>query len=190
MTLTEKSGHMAWCALMALALAREEGGVQSPAQENLFLTRWLATALKQRRFPREVTPDIQWLLKQGRQLGIRAKLTSKLNYLWHSCAEPVSVQSDLYRLTFIIEQLKSQGWVNAVVSDGDWGSEGLAEEYNDTDTLLVRKSALTYGFSDGGKLIAPVEFLVTGNLSACIAVFQAQALPGVMLTPDRITIQP
>lgn len=35
MTLREKSGHLAWCALVALALA----------QENLFLTRWLASKL-------------------------------------------------------------------------------------------------------------------------------------------------
>ncbi|EGO0706513.1 hypothetical protein ITK37_004978 [Salmonella enterica] len=26
MTLTEKSGHLAWCALVALALARQDGG--------------------------------------------------------------------------------------------------------------------------------------------------------------------
>lgn len=55
MTLTQKSGHLAWCALtalaLALALARKDGNVFSAAQENLFLTRWLATALKQRRFP-------------------------------------------------------------------------------------------------------------------------------------------
>ncbi|WP_276573971.1 hypothetical protein [Yersinia ruckeri] len=48
MTQTEKSGHLAWCALVALALARKDGSVCSPAQENLFLTRWLAIALKQR----------------------------------------------------------------------------------------------------------------------------------------------
>lgn len=46
MTLTEKSGHLAWCALVALALARQEGGVLSPAQENLFLTRWLASTCR------------------------------------------------------------------------------------------------------------------------------------------------
>ena len=63
MTLTEKSGHLAWCALVALALARQNGDALSPAQENLFLTRWLATALKQRRFSRDVAPDIEWLLK-------------------------------------------------------------------------------------------------------------------------------
>jgi hypothetical protein len=41
-TLTEKSGHLAG-ALVALALARQKGDVLSPAQGNLFLTRWLAT---------------------------------------------------------------------------------------------------------------------------------------------------
>lgn len=29
MTLTEKSGHLAWCALVALALARQDGGALS-----------------------------------------------------------------------------------------------------------------------------------------------------------------
>lgn len=43
----------------SLALARQNGDVLSPAQENLFLTRWLATALKQRRFSRDVAPDIE-----------------------------------------------------------------------------------------------------------------------------------
>jgi hypothetical protein len=30
MTLTEKTGHLAWCALVALALARQEQGELSP----------------------------------------------------------------------------------------------------------------------------------------------------------------
>ena len=72
-------------ALMALGIARQDGTLSSPAQENLFLTRWLATALKQRRFPRDVTPDIEWLLKQGRTHGVRAKLPGKLDYLWRAC---------------------------------------------------------------------------------------------------------
>lgn len=88
--LAEKSGHMARCALVALALARQDGSVQSPAQENLFLTRWLATLLKQRCFPRDVAPDIEWMLKQCRHLGVRAKLASKLDYLWRSCTGELS----------------------------------------------------------------------------------------------------
>ena len=58
MSQLNKAGDLAWCGLVALALARQDGVVQSASQENLFLVRWLATALKQRRFPRDVTPDI------------------------------------------------------------------------------------------------------------------------------------
>lgn len=108
--LAEKSGHMAWCALVALALARQDGSVQSPAQENLFLTRWLATPLKQRRFPRDVAPDIEWMLKQGRHLGVRAKLASKLDYLWRSCIGELSSQNDLFRLTYALEITKDMCW--------------------------------------------------------------------------------
>ncbi|WP_249417758.1 DUF2913 family protein [Citrobacter sp. RHBSTW-00524] len=94
-------------------------------------------------------------------------------------------------MTYAIEQLKSQGWITAVVSDGEWDNDALlVQEYSDTDALLVRKSALTAGFSAEGKLIAPIEFLVTGDLSSCMAVSQARALLAVMLKPDRIAIQP
>ena len=108
--MTEKSGYLAWCALVALALARQDSGVLSPVQENLFLTRWLATALKQRRFSRNVAHDIEWLLQQGRQLGVRAKLSTKLNYLWSSCTDELSNQNDLFRLTYTLETAKDMHW--------------------------------------------------------------------------------
>lgn len=52
--LNRLTGRMAWCGLIALHLARKDGLVSTEAQENLFLTRWLSTVLKQKRFPREV----------------------------------------------------------------------------------------------------------------------------------------
>lgn len=108
MTLTEKSGHQAWCALVALALTRQDSGVLSPAQEDLFLTRFLATAVKQRRFSHDVTPDIEWLLKQGRQLGVGAKLVSKLDYLWRSCTGELSEQNELFRLVCRCTKCRSE----------------------------------------------------------------------------------
>ncbi|MFL1818358.1 DUF2913 family protein [Pantoea agglomerans] len=66
--------HLAWCGLIALHTARQDGIVTSPAQDNLFMTRWLATAEKQRHFGRELASDISWLLKEGRQKGLRADL--------------------------------------------------------------------------------------------------------------------
>jgi len=127
--------RFAWCALVALRTAQQDGQALSPLSTHAFLLRWLTVAYKQKRFPRTIASDIEGLLTLGR-------------------------------------------------------NKGLAEEYRDTDALLVRKSALTHGFSDGGKLIAPIEFIVTGDLSACMAVFQAHALPVFMLMPDRLTLHP
>ncbi|ENA0609635.1 MULTISPECIES: DUF2913 family protein [Enterobacter] len=186
-----KLAHFAWCALVALRTAQQDGQALSPLSTHAFLLRWLTVAYKQKRFPRAIASDIEGLLALGRNKGLAASLFSRLEYLWSSCSGPVSAQSDLYRLTYAIEQLKSQGWINAVVSDEDCDNEApLLQEYSNTDALLVRKSALTGGFSVEGKLVAPVEFLVTGNLSACMAVFQSHALPTVVLKPDRIAIQP
>lgn len=188
-TITALS-HFAWCSLVALRTAQQDGHVLSPLSIHAFLLRWLTVAYKQKRFPRAIASDIEELLALGRKQGLAASLLNRLEYLWSLCTEAVSAQSDLYRLTCVIEQLKSQGWVNVTVSDRDWDSEELAEEYSNTDALLVRKSALTCGFSDEGKLVAPVEFLVTGDLSAIMEVFQAHALQSVShhsVEPNRVT---
>lgn len=101
--LTAKSGHLAWCALVALFLSTK-GGTSSVVQEHMFLTQWLAAALKQRRFPREVAPDIEWLIKQGRQFSVSANLRSKLDYLWRSCTGTLT---DLFRLTYALGTAKN-----------------------------------------------------------------------------------
>jgi hypothetical protein len=182
--------HFAWCALVALRTAQHDGQAVSPLAVHTFLLRWLAVAQKQKRFSRTIAFDIEGLLVVGRKKGLAASLPERLEALWASCTRPASVQSDLYRLTYVIGQLKTQGWINAVVSDDDWDSETLTEEYNDTAALLVKKSALTRGFSDEGKLLVPVEFKVAGDMSACMEVFQTHALSAVMIGSNRITLQP
>lgn len=183
--------HFAWCALVALRTAQQDGLALSPLSTHAFLLRWLTVAYKQKRFPRAIASDIESLVVLGCQKGLAAGLLHRLEYLWSLCTGPVSAQSDLYRLTYAIEQLKSQGRVNAVVSDGDRDNEALlVQEYSNADALLVRKSALTCGFSEKGKLVTSIEFLVTGDLSACMAAFRTHALPAVMPEPGRITLQP
>lgn len=97
-TTTDLS-HLAFCALVALALERQSGGASTPYAETLFLIRWLATAQRQKRFPRSVAIDIRWLLERGRRHGAAAKLRQHLEYLWHSCSGNIAGQSDLFRLT-------------------------------------------------------------------------------------------
>lgn len=151
MTLTEKSGHLAWCALVALALARQDGGVLSPAQENLFLTRWLATALKQRRFPREINPDIEWLLKQGRQLGVSAKLASKLEYLWRSCTGELSEQNDLFRLTYALETAKDMHWRYRLLNDREWSGRYAVALNAAVNGIYLSRTNLDVAFDDKGR---------------------------------------
>ncbi len=52
---TSALSHLAFCALVALGIARQDGMAGTPYAENLFLIRWLATAQKQKRFPKSVT---------------------------------------------------------------------------------------------------------------------------------------
>ena len=99
----EKTGLLAWCALIALLTAREDGLVESESQESLFITCWFAQVKKQRRFSRDVATDVDWVLNQGRTLGVRARLRHKLDYLWRSCTGELSEQNDLFRLTYALD---------------------------------------------------------------------------------------
>ncbi|EID6352277.1 DUF2913 family protein [Salmonella enterica] len=172
MTLTEKSGHLAWCALVALALARQNGDVLSAAQENLFLTRWLATALKQRRFSRDVAPDIEWLLKQGRQLGVSAKLVSKLNYLWRSCTGELTEQNDLFRLTYALETAKDMHWNYRLLSDREWSDRNAVALSAGVNGIYLSRANLDAAFDDNGRQINPLMARLTGSIAGMMKVFE------------------
>ncbi|MCX8985766.1 DUF2913 family protein [Citrobacter portucalensis] len=166
--------HLAWCALVALRLTLPEGQALSPLMTHTFLMRWLAVAQKQRRFPRSIAPDLEKLLRLGRQKGVAADLHLRLENLWHACSGSVSHQSDLYRLAQAIKTLKDQNWFNATVTDTDWDIPALLAEYAGCSALLVKKSDLVSYFSEDGQLIGPVTFLVLGDIRECMNVMQAQ----------------
>ncbi|HDG8094051.1 TPA: DUF2913 family protein [Klebsiella oxytoca] len=168
--------HLAWCAQVALRLAQQEGQAQSSLTAHTFLLRWLAGAQKQRRFPRSVAKDIDSLLRLGRQKGPAADLPQRLQYLWNSCTEPVSQQSELFRLTHAIEHLKSQGWVNAVVADEEWQPQTLFDEYAVSAAFLVRKSELGCKFEVSGRLAGEVEFMVVGDSRMVVDALSARGL--------------
>lgn len=164
-SLTQQSGHLAWCALVALHFARQDGTVNSDAQVSLFLTRWLALAQKQRRFPREVAPDITWLLNQGRALGVAAHLGRKLEYLWRSCTGELSEQNDLFRLTYALETAKTDGWAYRLLSDKEWaGRHGMTFSAG-VNGIYLSRSSLDAAFNDEGGLLTPLMARLTGNIA-------------------------
>ncbi|WP_282677521.1 DUF2913 family protein [Serratia marcescens] len=192
-TTTDLS-HLAFCALVALALERQSGGASTPYAETLFLIRWLATAQKQKRFPRSVAMDICWLLERGRRHGAAAKLRQHLEYLWNSCTGNIGEQSDLFRLTYATETLKQLGWDNAVMSSREW-HEGVLPETGVTNGFYVEKAALNAAYDKHGRHNGPVEVRVIGDRAAFIDVMQRHqitaqptaSLPNgyqLMLLPD------
>ncbi|ELN2578955.1 DUF2913 family protein [Enterobacter kobei] len=183
-------GHLAWCALVALRLAQRDGQALSPLMAHAFLMRWLGTAQRQKRFSRAIADEIEDLLRCGRQKGAGAQLQQRLEGVLAASNGPVQAQSELHRLTFAIDRLKSQGWINAVVTDKEWRRESLRDEYAGERALLVRKSDLVRQFSDAGRLQGPVTFMVTGEPDVVRDILSAFALLSEVTEPDRITLKP
>ncbi|WP_336845131.1 DUF2913 family protein [Providencia rettgeri] len=158
-------GKLAFAALVALKLPQWDGKAALNAQsENLFLLRWLQTALKKKRFHRCVVHDFEWLINLGQQRLMTSKLKSRLEYLWRSCCCDIASQSDLFRLTYASELLKDLGWDRVVLNKARWhkliATKPVVEAI---PTFYVTQPALTAGFSDDGKQIASVNFWVHGD---------------------------
>lgn len=173
---TSALSHLAFCALMALALERQTGGATTLYAENLFLIRWLATAQKQKRFPKSVAVDIAWLLARGRKHGPAGKIRQHLEYLWRSCSGVMADQSDLFRLTYACEYLKDQGWNNHVMTTREWRGDDIAGHPPGSAGFYVEKAALNAGFSSEGKQIHPVDFRIIGEHDVFINTFRNHAL--------------
>lgn len=159
------ASHLAWCGLVALQNARDDGEVSSPAQENLFLVRWLARAEKQRRFSRELASDISWLLREGRGKGVHADLPGKLNYLWHAGSGSLKEQNDLYRLQHALHAVKLTGWVYMVLSESEWSGRNSIKLSPTVSGVYLNRAALKNGFDGEGEQRFPLPARITGNLT-------------------------
>jgi hypothetical protein len=177
---TSALSHLAFCALAALGLARQDGVAGTPYAENLFLIRWLATAQKQKRFPKSVAIDIQWLLERGRKHGAAGKLRQHLDYLWRSCSGDLAAQSDLFRLTYATETLKDQGWDNYVMDNREWKS-GVMPVPSRNNGFYVEKAALNAAFTQDGSHLLPVHFRIVGDPATFIEVMSEYGLQAKLI---------
>lgn len=162
--------HLAWCGLIALNMARQSGVVSSPAQENLFLCRWLATAEKRRLFRKELASDIRWLLKEGREKGLRADLPGKLEYLWRASSGDLLAQNDMFRLQHIMHAITLSGINYGVLSESEWEGRHSVKLSPKVPGLFIRKSDLETSFSEDGSQVKPLTVRITADLSAVDAL--------------------
>lgn len=166
---TQELGHLAWCLLAALQLAKQDGKTQTPMNQHLFIMQWLAGAQKQKRLPKSVAIDIQWLLNQGKTYGFGAKLKEKVDYLYRSCTGVLKDQSDLFRLTYALEVVKATGWKYILLSDKLW--KDMAGCSLAVAAVYMPQSELDACFNDDGYQIAPLAMRFVGNAVALTNVF-------------------
>jgi hypothetical protein len=191
MTDSEQSvatAHMAWCALVALHTARLDGKAASEAQENLFITRWLAEARRTRRFSRHVARDIDWLLKQGTTQGVRAKLPFKLNFLWKATTGNLEDQPDLYRLSHALDTAREYHWIYQVLSDEQWQGRKQRLLNPEVNGVYVLKSSLDTGFDDSGQQRSPVRLRVTGQVEGFQALLASCGWAVIPEAGDHFTL--
>ncbi len=158
--------HLAWCALIALNMARKSGVVSSPAQENLFLCRWLVNAEKKRLFRRELAGDIRWLLKEGREKGLQAKLPGKLEYLWQASSGNLLAQNDMFRLQHIMHAITLTNINYAVLSESEWEGRHAVKLSPKEPGLFIRKNDLETSFDENGRQIQQLTVRITADLPA------------------------
>lgn len=167
-------GHLAWCALVALGFQRHDRLVTTEAQENIFLIRWLADARKQKRFPRNLTEHIDWLLAQGRRLGVRARLNQKLHYLWLMSSGDLHNMPDLLRLTYAIEMAKAGGWQYDLVDEKKMAA-GISK-FQNMNSFCLERTAIENGFDSSGKQIAPLHIRVFGQVERLLSLLECFGL--------------
>jgi len=98
-----------------------------------------------------VAADIEWLLEQGRQYGVSAKLAGKLDYLWRSGTGELSLQNDLFRLIYALETAKDMGWGYWLLNDQEW-SEKYASVLNAAvNGIYMSRPSLDAAFDDNGQ---------------------------------------
>lgn len=172
--------HLAFCALVGLGIARQEGVASTPLTEHLFLVRWLATAQKQKRFPKCVAIDIALLLEQGRRKGPASKLREKLQYLWRSCTDPLITQSDLFRLTYVTEKLREQGWKNFIMDSHIWKDERFSTS-SAPNEFYTEENTLRAAFSDNGELTNTLELRIIGDVESLLALMAQSAISAKLI---------
>lgn len=170
---TDTLGHFAWCAQIALGIARQDQNITPLFQEHIFLMNWLKTARKQKRFPKEIAADIDYLIAEGTRSGQLAGLKRKLTWMYKSTSENIQEQSDLFRLTYAVELLKNEGWGSHLLSSGDWKKSWTAAH---TPALYMSRDSLKAAFNEEGEQITALDIRIEGDLSPVEAVFSRYQL--------------
>lgn len=154
--------HFTWCAQVAVKAEFRDWRNSPKTAIHLFLIRWLKTAQAQKRFPHTVARDINYLIHYGHRNGPDANLLSQVEFLYDSC-EDTTLQSELFRLTYVIELLKDRQWTAGIQSEREW-----KKNIRGKGNALHLPPTMSTQFDDNGWLLTPLSLRIGGNTDSAL----------------------
>ncbi|NDL65836.1 DUF2913 family protein [Acerihabitans arboris] len=166
--------HFSWCAQVAVRLAFGEGRICSQLDEHLFLLSWMATAQKQKRFPKSIAMDISLLIAYARRLGIRANLIQQLRAIYIVGMSPLGEPTDQTRFNCVIESLRSLGWQDFSLSPKDWAApwQICLPPTSKKNVLFIEQGAMDKVFDANGTQIAVLQLCLLGEVKKVAKLFE------------------
>lgn len=155
--------HFTWCALIATGMAIFDNKINSTLSEHLFIMKWLSVAGKRKQFAKSIQGELQWLLNEGRRKGVSANLKFKIEYLYSTCCNDVSMLSDFFRFTHAVDELKEHGWECLMMTHNKW--KKIREKPLDIsgNVVFLNEIMLQTSFSTTGVLLTPFYIRVFGD---------------------------
>ncbi|MCI1029607.1 DUF2913 family protein [Pantoea dispersa] len=154
--------HLAWCALVALHIERQNG---LPEQdEHDFLVAWLKAAHEAVSIHPDVKEDIGWLLQQADMHGKKAFLIRKITYVWHMTTGQMIDNADMLNLTRAINFARSLSWGYQIQEDTGLFSNRPAE-LSTENTIVISRLSLDDAFNSYGQQVRPVKACIRGSIS-------------------------
>ncbi|MEZ3499843.1 DUF2913 family protein [Pantoea sp. KPR_PJ] len=178
--------HFAWCALIALHIARKEGAIDTLHAEHVFLLKWFGNALRQHTFNECTEAEIRWLLHQALMFGQPFNLPGKLNLLWNASSGAIEEGSDLLHLTQAVENIKAAGWDYALLTAEEWQTSIRHRAEYHRNALLLLRSSVDNAFDQTGKQKAEIMAIASGQLKWLKTMLEACGWSGIRVDNSNI----
>lgn len=165
--------HMAWCALVALSLAAQDGHISRQADENDYLANWFTSALREKLFSAKVDIEINWLLNQFIKYGNDTSIKEKLTILWNNSCGKITKESDLLRLTLAIAAATKKEWIYKLIAHHQWEAYALSLSKNSFNCIMINHNSLNEAFDEKGMQRKPIEALIIGKRDELISFLKS-----------------
>lgn len=122
--------HCAFCGLVALSTARQDNKIKNRIAANKFLSNWAHRAIKERRFPSIITPELTSIAATGHKKAVVANVERVLQNIWNGFNSEEKRIDNLPqkmndRISNAFNELKISDWSATYAYEQDWSKGGF-----------------------------------------------------------------